>query len=400
MNWKFNLHHIPILPLVMVLGITIALFDCDTLFATPSVANTKELSLEDKERVLRLLRTRQFQQLETYYINLQEQYEIQNSLNDWQLFIQYQPFYDTDPAIETLLTEWISQFPESYPARLARGIYYRKLGEQKRGGKWANQTPRENFEQLSKYLDLATVDLLASRPLIKKPIVSVVHLMNITKHRDGDLGNRYWLEEANRIDSLNYGARRRYMLTLTPRWGGSYEDMYSFLQECRSQNLPAEYIRIFEALIHEDRATIYRHNRKSAEAYTHYRHALMLLNGIENEETIKSLEGLIYSARESNALDRVAEEIDQYLRIGPQDLKILGYRGWLREKTGRVVEAMADFKEAAMKGDAWSQFRIAWHLLHDTSPTVEEKRKEGLAWLKQSAQQGYEPAQRLLQQVE
>lgn len=401
MQYYSKLSRFQIPPVAPTIGFLIVLFAQNLAFAATSPAETRDsLPSSEKEYVVKLLQTRQFHQLDAHYTQLQQQYERDHTLNDWQLLIQYQPFYDTNSANELLLTEWISQFPTSYPARLARGIYYRKVGEEKRGAEWISKTPRENLNQLSKYLDLATDDLLFSRSLTLKPIVSIVHLLNITKHRDGDLGNRYWLEEANRIDPDNYAARRRYMLTLTPRWGGSYEDMQAFLGECRTQQVSSEYIRIFEAIIHSDKANMLRHNRNSAEAFLHYRHALVFLNGIDNNETIEALEGLIYSALDTGTLERVADEIDHYLHIAPQNVKILSYRGFVREKQGKADEALADFASAAIQGEAWSQFRIGQRLLLSSPSATEKERQEGLEWVKKSAQQGYEPAQKLLQHLE
>ncbi|MEQ1796205.1 MAG: DUF4034 domain-containing protein [Nitrospira sp.] len=400
MRLQYKRSTILTLSIISIIGITFPLVVQSFAFAaTPSGETRDSMPLKEKEYVLNLLQTRQFQQLDSYYSELQQRYEKEGTLNDWQLLVQYQPFYDTNPANEPLLTEWIAQYPESYSARLARGIYYRKAGEAKRGSEWISKTPRENLDQLSQYLDLATDDLMLSRTLTVKPIVSIVHLLNVTKHRDGDLGNRYWLEEANRIDSQNYGARRRYMLTLTPRWGGSYEDMYAFLQECRLQKLPSDHIRIYEAIIHDDRANMLRHNRRSAEALQHYRQALVFLNGIENGETIEALKGLIHSAKETHTLEAVSADIDYYLRLVPQDGTILSYRGWLREKQGRADEAFMDFKNAAVQGHAWSQFRIGQKLFYDTA-FVTEQNNEGLSWIKKAAAQGYEPAQKLLQQVD
>lgn len=398
-------HNLCTIPAALLIGITFFfLVDNLTSEATPlgQTDNSILTKKKEEERILQLLRSRHFQQLDEYYLQLQRLYEEGNGLDDWQLLGKYQPFYNTSPANEPLLTEWITEFPKSYPARLARGIYYRKVGEEKRGGEWVRKTPRENLNQLSKYLDLATDDLLLSRSLALKPIVSLVHLLNITKHRDGDLGNRYRLEEANRIDPANFGARRRYMLTLTPRWGGSYEEMHDFLRECRSQQIPAEHIRMFEAIIHSDMANMLRHDRRPAEAFQHFRHALVLLNGIDNPDTIdtiEALQGLIYAAQETNTLERVTDDLDRYLSIMPHDVKILSYRGIVRERQGRFEEASADFTSAAMQGHAWSQFRIGQRLLFNSPSVTEKNQQEGLTWVKKSAQQGYEPALKLLQQL-
>lgn len=87
----------------------------------------------DRDKVVQALRARQFAQLEAQYGGLQQQYE-RGEVIDRELTLQYKAFYETSPDLESILTEWIDQRPTSYPARLARGIYYRKVGEAKRGG--------------------------------------------------------------------------------------------------------------------------------------------------------------------------------------------------------------------------------------------------------------------------
>lgn len=224
-----------------------------------------ELHQKDRQTVVNLLRTGQFREMDKWYESLQQRYE-KGKTNDQELVLQYQAFYDTSPENETYLNQWVTKNPKSYPARLARGIYNTNVGSNKRGGAWARDTPRENMVALSKYLDLANADLVDSLSLTGKPIVSLVTLVKSSMHRDGSQTNRMWLDYANRIDPKNYSVRRRYMKTLTPRWGGSYEEMWQFLKECQDQNLPAEYVRVFESQIYLDQANMFEHGEQKDKA--------------------------------------------------------------------------------------------------------------------------------------
>src|SRR5688572_1307077 len=215
-----------------------------------------ELPQKDRQVVQNLLRTAQFSRLNQLYEDLQRQYET-GLINDRDLTLQYQAFYDTSPENEPFLNQWVEKSPTSYPARLARGIYYASVGKERRGSNFIRSTPPEKIRELHRYLDLSNRDVVDSLPLTAKPIVSVLQLLKSSKHRDGEKANRSWLQYGNRIDPKNYGIRRQYMRTLTPRWGGSYDEMWTFLKECQDARLPSEYLRAFESVIYLDQADVF-----------------------------------------------------------------------------------------------------------------------------------------------
>lgn len=215
-----------------------------------------ELSPQERQSVVNLLQAGQFTQLDQRYGTFQRQYE-QGQMNDRDLTLQYQAFYDTSPENEAYLNQWVTKNSKSYPARLARGIYNRKLGEKKRGFAFAKDTPPENMVELSKYLAMADKDLVDSLSLSQKPIVTLLHLVNSSMMRGDKERSLAWLNFAKRIDPVNYGVRRRYLLTLTPRWGGLYDEMWRFLKACQDQRTSAEYLRIFESEIYLDQAKSY-----------------------------------------------------------------------------------------------------------------------------------------------
>src|SRR5436190_16062750 len=62
-------------------------------------------------------------------------------MNDRDLTLQYQAFYDTSPENEAYLNQWVEKSPKSYPARLARGIYYASVGKEHRSQGMPGRTP-------------------------------------------------------------------------------------------------------------------------------------------------------------------------------------------------------------------------------------------------------------------
>jgi len=125
-----------------------------------------------------------------------------NSLDDVGLVREFAAFMEADPALEAKFDAWIHAYPNSYAARLSRGIYYVKCGVQTRG----------------------------------------------TKER-----NRELLSAALQLDPISIMVRRPYMMTLETRWGGSLGEMTSFLEESRKAGLPADQLQSLGAMIDKER---------------------------------------------------------------------------------------------------------------------------------------------------
>lgn len=381
----------------------LALLLSAVIFPLASLAQEEShiaLPTEQKQAIVKLLRTSQFAQLEQHYNQLQARYEKNQNLDDWQLMLQYQPFYDADPTLEAPLKKWIAAFPKSYPAHLARGIYYTKVAQQMRGSRWARDTSQRQFDEMWLYLALAVPDLERSMKLTAKPIVSVIQMLQVEKHASDPISYRKLLDEANKIDPLNYGARRRYLWTLTPRWGGSYEAMQKFLDECREQNLPQAHLALLESILYFDQGDMAYHRKNDAQAMAQLRKSLSLIRHLAHTETIETLKRLIFVAKKANQLESVADEVNRYLELVPLDDDgwIRSYSGVLHERRGETDAAWADYRIAATQGHAWSQFRIGQRLFNEArSP---QEKDEGLKWIKEAASRKHAPAVEFLQKIE
>jgi TPR repeat protein len=78
---------------------------------------------------------------------------------------------------------------------------------------------------------------------------------------------------------------------------------------------------------------------------------------------------------------------------------ILGYRGWIRFKQGRIEEGIKDYSMAAELGDAYSQFQHGQQLFYGVPPSLTPNRNQGLLWITKAAEQGDEAAKQFLKQV-
>jgi len=347
--------------------------------------------------VRNLLQFKRFEELDTRFQQLQHRYE-EGRLDDRSLTLEYQSFYDPSPANEPFLTEWVTARPTSYAARVARGMYYTEVAAQRRGGRFANETPPENMAQMVDYLALAESDLTTSLTLTAKPIVSIVQLLKAAQF----LGNRAkgltWLKYADGIDPQNYGARRRYLISLEPRWGGSYEDMWKFLSWCQGRNTPNDYLRIFESRIYYDQATSLKEAGQKEQAIPLYRKALSLLDGINTIERLNTLKGLASAGRGGN-LGNYLNEVEEALRLAPNDRVMLGYRGYILFTQGQKEEGLQVYRQAAELGDAYSQLQLAKKLYYGVPSVLGSNQEEAVQWATRAAEHGYRPAKQFLNEV-
>jgi hypothetical protein len=359
-----------------------------------------ELPQEESQVVIKMLRSGQFAQLDQRYNTFQEQYE-HGTINDYELSLTYQAFYDTSPDNEFFLNQWISKNPTSYPARLARGIYVRKLGDAARGAKFANETAPDKMIKMQQYLERANQDLLAALKLSQKPIVALLHLINISMFLGDKQASLAWLNYSNRVDPNNYGIKRRYLLTLTPRWGGSYDQMWAFLKALQDQHTSQEFLRIFESTIYLDQAKSFVEQNQRERALPLYKKALHLLDGIDNKDRLDALKGIVYNCNCANPtnLMEYSREIDETLRLAPTERIILGFRSWIRLKQQRYEEGIRDCALGAELGDPYSQSLYGQLLYQGVPSTLPRDQDQGLVWIRKAADQGDTTAQQFLVKI-
>ena len=194
------------------------------------------LATADKRVALRLLRARKFDSLEAWMTDLQTQFEA-----DWHK--EYWPmdaldaFGNPDPTLNALLDEWVAAKPDSYMALAARGIHRASLGWYARGGKWARETPPENFRNMRQEHAVAFPDL--DDALERRPGLLAVHraLLGIAMANSAPLAlKRRLLDEALVQCPDCFQVRVAFILALRPRWSGNYAAMRAFAAESESRS--------------------------------------------------------------------------------------------------------------------------------------------------------------------
>ncbi|MES2818772.1 MAG: DUF4034 domain-containing protein [Pseudomonadota bacterium] len=221
------------------------------------------------------LTLKQFAALETRLNEAQRLFE-RGELSEDELVEHYQAFYTLDEHQAAALQEWTSQYPESYAAHLARGIYWVYAGSNARGIEGIDQTSEEQFSQMKRLFSLGSAELETSLALTAKPLLSYYYLMIVSLAYGDQADSLALLDKSARIYPENYLVRSRYMLSLTPRWGGSHEQMARFLSKTQEQGVEQEVLNGLEALLHNEIGSTHEMHGKHSAAERAYQKALVL----------------------------------------------------------------------------------------------------------------------------
>jgi hypothetical protein len=347
---------------------------------------------------LGLLKSRKYAELEAYYSNVQKRYET-GALNDEQLYTEFRALYEDAAANERYFTAWAKLFPQSYPARLARGAYYYRMAWFVRGEKLISETPPDQIQEMQRYAALARPDLLASFEMTHKPYLTALYMLNLTI-LVGPLEERQkWFEIGTQMDPENLFVRQRWMFSLQPRWGGSYEQMNEFLADCKRQHLPERTLAKLRLVMMRD---IAEETSRGAPAQQRY----AMWGEILNVETLAgeppSPNAVMGRARAAWDMDRRAEAdegLKQLEAMHVDSAWILSTMGWMYTQEHRLQEAWPALKRAAELDDAWSQFAVGKTIYQGCADiNVPADREAGLVWIRRAAEQNFAEARDFLRQ--
>src|SRR5262245_16842226 len=101
-----------------------------------------------------LLRAEDFSRLNQYYATIQQEFNSGRISGD-QLRNEFRVFYPTDKDLAAKYDAWVTAFPRSYVARLARGIYFKRVGFEARGDRYFSETDKSRIDAMDAAFKLA-----------------------------------------------------------------------------------------------------------------------------------------------------------------------------------------------------------------------------------------------------
>jgi tetratricopeptide (TPR) repeat protein len=387
-------------------GFVLSLVAASAMFAAQA-----SLGALKKDQAQRLLEARNYDELEIQLSNAQREYAL-GTTSELDFLEAFRAFYTTDPALHMRFNEWVERYPKSYAGRLARGIYYKRIGMEYRGEKRAAHTNAWQFQQMEAYFRKAMTDLEASVGLESKPILSYLYMMDIQKY-SGPLSIRVWLFRFNLYDPNKYTLskalevapnsfiiRRKYMHTLEARWGGTYRDAEAFFEECRKAALKRDELDMLQALFHADRGWVRYSRRDFAGAFEEYQRAAALVD-LKNERLFEHgnrgpfIHGIASGHQGLQRHDEALAFFNQAIAAGADYAEVYLSRGISLHHLGRKKDALEDYLRAAERGNAWAQNEVGKHYWHGI--ILERNRAEAIKWFTLSADQGVADAKKNLE---
>ncbi len=182
----------------------------------------------DKTQIKQMVAQHDFIALEKIYNGIFE-LNRQDVKNEGFLESAYAIFNPDNVSVNDL-DLWVAQ-TGSYMAYAARGAYKSTAGYWARGGKYINETPQDKIDKMQQLHEEAAIDLEAA--ISKNPALMPAYkeLIDIARASTMTFTARQILERAESHDKRTFSVRYAYMMSLLPRWGGTYEEMTKYAQE-------------------------------------------------------------------------------------------------------------------------------------------------------------------------
>jgi tetratricopeptide (TPR) repeat protein len=339
-----------------------------------------------------MLRQGKFQQLDSEFSTVQQRFERGQITGD-EARNAFRAFYPIDPDLEAKYDQWITAYPKSYVARLARAIYHKKRGFEERGGKYISETSQLQIDKMDSSLGRAIKDFGDSIPMTPKPFLSYLHMLDISSTYVPASYSRILYDHAVGLDPSSIAVRQKYMLSLSAKWGGSLDSMQKFLEECRAAKLPDVQFRQLESMVYEDEGWERENEGDHAAAELAYRKAINLDPPDCTSCVISSLVTILIKERKfADSLPY----LNEYLKAKPGDVWALSNRGLALFESGNPSGAFEDWSLSAKAGDAFSQNRLGVLYMTGIPGHLAPDFNLGIEWLKKAAAQGDRDAQRNL----
>lgn len=347
-----------------------------------------------KSEVQALLASGEFAVLDKRLGEIQRAYAA-GTASDEDLRAAFRAFYFTDAAFESPFAAWIKASPKSYAAHLGRGIYYKYVGNERRGTDWASKTTDEQFAGMREAHEIAAQELTTSLKLDKKPILSYLHLIDIANNSgDRDEMQRLYAK-ALAIDPRTFIVREKYLGTLQTRWGGSLEEMTAFVESARSAGLTQTQMARLNAIVREEEGWL--HETRGGDltaAAESYRAAALLDPDRACVECGPWYKRAFILQKQGDYLGAIAA-IEPVLKSHPDNRDALDLRAFCTLKLGMISQrAIADLTHSAELGSAWAQLELGKLYIYG-APIVPTNRDLAKKWLFLAASQGKEEAMQL-----
>jgi tetratricopeptide (TPR) repeat protein len=283
----------------------------------------------------KLFVNKDFTQLNAEIEKYQKRYE-QDITEEIAFDVAFNCFDSPEPAYEQLFEQWLKQNPTSYIPLLARSRYYQQMGWHHRGDKSASKTSSKRFEKLHFYQNKALLDI--NKALSIKPKLSLLYAekISIAKGLSDRKLNLKTLKEGLKLNPASYELRKSQLFNLLPRWGGSYDQIATFLADTKKYESINANLKPLAGF--NDYAKGFRAKEKKR-----FNEGIKLLTS-----ALKHGDKLWFYQERGRChyflknYDKALLDYDRALALHPESVTTLSWRSWAYRKLGKNAEALGD----------------------------------------------------------
>jgi tetratricopeptide (TPR) repeat protein len=183
-------------------------------------------------------------------------------------------FYDTKPSYRILLDEWVQASPKSWVPLIARANYYVALGWKARGAESAGETSENQFRQMRDNFSVAVRDATAALRIKPRLWFAYDTLIRVNKSKGDQEAGILLVRKALENFPDSYIIRRQHLMSLTPRWGGSYAAMEQFAKEAAPYVPKNPILKTLPGFVFWDQARLIDRNERSQPSIELFEKAL------------------------------------------------------------------------------------------------------------------------------
>jgi tetratricopeptide (TPR) repeat protein len=257
-----------------------------------------------------------------------------------------------DSSLEGLFDRWVERMPNSFVPYLARAEYYHSLGWANRGFSWSSETSQQQFAGMESFFAKAEQDCRAVLDRQPQVLRTFEIFMNIARARGDIYIASMIMQHAARLCPCSFRLRDRFMVTLLPRWGGSYEEMTLFAVESQEVSNVNPKMKLLLGYPAWDQARVLSSAKQYSDALDYVSRALMFGEG----RNFLLLRGNIFDWMEQHhqaiaEYDRILQKYPDYAEAAVDKARSLYNLEKFDESAGAVrqVEAMEPWNEDLLK---------------------------------------------------
>ena len=340
----------------------------------PSLGQTSRFRRKvDKSEILLQFQKQLFKSLNSKLEELQQAFEEDYQAEDY-VFDAFEAFKKADSAYEPVLQNWVMQFPASYTPYVARAEYYCACALQARGNKRAIEKDQNEYKEMERYYSLALLDIAEALKLNVRLDVCYAMQVEIAMALEKEELITNALVEVTKYHPYGYRVRLKYLQTLTPRKGGSYQKMEGFIASCAKLAVYNPKIKELSAAIPADKGSVFSYLGKYDQAVKMYTEALKY----SNYHSYYTDRGDAYVKLQDYRL--AMADYDRALELSPNDPEYLRRKAQALSQQNRFIEAqkMKRQSKQADTYDDWPPKKSSMSEMNESN----EHSKKGYAFIR------------------